>query len=127
MRGNARHGHIVPFGQRDAKEGSSLLRIGFKHLVEIPQPEKQQSILLEAFPCLAVLLHHWGFSAHLEKHNRQARADDLVKAKRLTLRLGLKVRPYPKFEEVLKRSLKGFIGGKPHQAVSTISGEIIYE
>ena len=127
MRGNAGHGHVVPLGQGDAKEGRPLLRIGLKHLVEIPQPEKQQSILLEAFPSLAVLLHHWGFSAHLEKHNRQARADDLVKAKRLTLRLGLKVRPYPKFEEVLKRSLKGFIGGKSHQSITKVSGEIIHE
>ena len=55
--GNACHGHIVPLGQGCPKEGGTLLRIGLKHLVEIPQP-KQQSILLEAFPASRYSLHH---------------------------------------------------------------------
>ena len=57
----------MPLGQGNSKQGGTLLGIGLKHLIEIAKAEKQQGIILEALPGLAVLFHHGSVRAHAGK------------------------------------------------------------
>ena len=72
MVGYAAHGGpflqpAVPPGEGQLQLPGGQDRIVEEHLIEVPQPEKQDVILMLVFDS-KVLLHHWGQLCHIQIH-----------------------------------------------------------